>query len=200
MMSERMVSARPAPLAPRLVSIRRWRRNRWRARALSIGSPAAHPCCTRGQPPCRQGSSVNVEGEAILPHIVWTIFCIPLNEYGLVTPSLTCRRIIGTAPRRRDRSKSSWYEAFCRGQAVIMSDWKPLNGLSMDLNQLEYFLRVAELGSINRAAKELGLSQPALSRSLSQLEHDLGQQLVVRCRTGITITEAGSILASRGLA
>jgi LysR family transcriptional regulator, nitrogen assimilation regulatory protein len=70
----------------------------------------------------------------------------------------------------------------------------------MDLNQLEYFLRVAELGSINRAAKELGLSQPALSRSLSQLEHDLGQQLVVRCRTGITITEAGSILASRGRA
>jgi len=60
----------------------------------------------------------------------------------------------------------------------------------MDLNQLEYFLRVAELGSINRAAKELGLSQPTLSRSLSQLEHDLGQQLVVRCRTGITITEA----------
>jgi LysR family nitrogen assimilation transcriptional regulator len=70
----------------------------------------------------------------------------------------------------------------------------------MNLNQVEYFLRVAELGSINRAAKELGLSQPALSRSLSQLEHDLGQQLVVRCRTGITITEAGSILASRGLA
>jgi LysR family transcriptional regulator, nitrogen assimilation regulatory protein len=70
----------------------------------------------------------------------------------------------------------------------------------MDLNQLEHFLRVAELGSINRAARELGLSQPALSRSLSQLEHDLGQQLVVRCRTGVTITEAGSILASRGLA
>jgi LysR family transcriptional regulator, nitrogen assimilation regulatory protein len=70
----------------------------------------------------------------------------------------------------------------------------------MDLSQLEHFLRVAELGSINRAAKELGLSQPALSRSLSQLEHDLGQQFVVRCRTGITTTEAGSILASRGLA
>src|SRR5215475_16145759 len=70
----------------------------------------------------------------------------------------------------------------------------------MDLNQLEYFLRVVGLGSINRAAKELGLSQPALSRSLSQLEHDLGQQLLVRCRTGITITEAGSILVSRGRA
>src|SRR5262245_35917663 len=65
---------------------------------------------------------------------------------------------------RRDRSKSSGYEAFCRGQAVIMLDWRSLNELSMDLNQLEYFLRVAELGSINRAAKELGLSQPALSR------------------------------------
>jgi DNA-binding transcriptional LysR family regulator len=70
----------------------------------------------------------------------------------------------------------------------------------MDLNQLEYFLRVVGLGSINRAAKELGLSQPALSRSLSQLEHDLGQQLLVRCRTGITITETGSILTSRGRA
>ena len=75
-----------------------------------------------------------------------------------------------------------------------------LSGLRMDLNQLEYFLRVAELGSINRAAKELGMSQPTLSRSLSQLEHNLGQQLLVRCRTGITIMEAGSILASRGLA
>src|SRR5262249_2850341 len=74
------------------------------------------------------------------------------------------------------------------------------SGLSMDLSQLEYFLRVAELGSINRAAKELGLSQPTLSRSLSRLEHDIGQKLVVRCRTGISITEAGSILASRGLA
>src|SRR3954447_1797593 len=74
---------------------------------------------------------------------------------------------------------------------------KSLNGLLMDLRLIEHFLRVAEVGSINRAAKELGLSQPALSRSLSQLEHDLGQRLVVRCRTGITITEAGSILASR---
>jgi LysR family nitrogen assimilation transcriptional regulator len=67
----------------------------------------------------------------------------------------------------------------------------------MDLRLLEYFIRVAEAGSINGAAKELGLSQPALSRSLTQLEHDLGQQLVLRCRTGIRITEAGTILASR---
>jgi LysR family transcriptional regulator, nitrogen assimilation regulatory protein len=67
----------------------------------------------------------------------------------------------------------------------------------MDLRLLQHFLRVAEVGSINGAAKELGLSQPALSRSLSQLEHDIGRQLVVRSRTGISITEAGSILASR---
>lgn len=67
----------------------------------------------------------------------------------------------------------------------------------MDLGLLEHFLRVTEAGSINRAAKELGLSQPALSRSLSQLEQDLGKQLVIRSQTGITITEAGTILASR---
>src|SRR5262249_33483734 len=77
---------------------------------------------------------------------------------------------------------------------------KSLNGRSMDLNQVEHFLRVAELGRMKGGGEEAGRSKAALSRSLSQLEQDLGQQLVVRCRTGITITEAGSILASRGLA
>jgi molybdenum-dependent DNA-binding transcriptional regulator ModE len=43
----------------------------------------------------------------------------------------------------------------------------------MDVRVLEYFLRVVELGSINRAAEELGLSQPSLSRWLSLLEHDI---------------------------
>lgn len=61
-----------------------------------------------------------------------------------------------------------------------------------------HFLRVVEFGSINRAAKELGLSQPTVARSLDQLERDLGQRLVFRRRTGISVTDAGQLLIARG--
>lgn len=67
----------------------------------------------------------------------------------------------------------------------------------MDLRLLEHFLRVAELGSLNRAALELGLSQPVLSRSISQLERDVGRPLVRRTHTGVTLTEAGAVLVAR---
>ena len=67
----------------------------------------------------------------------------------------------------------------------------------MDLRSVEQFLRVVEFGSINRAAKELGVTQPALNRSLLQLERELGQQLLVRSPTGVIITQAGTVLASR---
>jgi len=40
----------------------------------------------------------------------------------------------------------------------------------MDLKQLEYFVRVAELGSFTRAAQALNVAQPALSRQLRLLE------------------------------
>jgi LysR family nitrogen assimilation transcriptional regulator len=43
----------------------------------------------------------------------------------------------------------------------------------MELRLLEYFLRVAEFGSISRAAMDLALSQSALSRHMGALEHEL---------------------------
>lgn len=67
----------------------------------------------------------------------------------------------------------------------------------MEIKQIEYFLRIVELGSINRAAAELRMSQPALSRWLSILEHDLGTPLLVRTRQGIKVTDAGQILVDR---
>lgn len=67
----------------------------------------------------------------------------------------------------------------------------------MDLRLIEQFLRVAELGSLNRAAHELGMSQPVLSRSISQLERHVGRPLVRRTHTGVTLTEAGAVLVSR---
>src|SRR6476659_1235899 len=50
----------------------------------------------------------------------------------------------------------------------------------MDLRQLEYFVRVAELGSFTRAAIELDVAQPALSRQVRLLEVELRQTLLVR--------------------
>lgn len=67
----------------------------------------------------------------------------------------------------------------------------------MEARVLEYFLRTAELGSINRAAVELNLSQPSLSRWLSLLEHEVGTQLLIRTRKGVRVTEAGSLLVER---
>jgi len=61
----------------------------------------------------------------------------------------------------------------------------------MDLALVECFLRVAELGSINRAAEEMGMTQPALSRRVAALERDMGVALLVRGARGIALTEAG---------
>lgn len=67
----------------------------------------------------------------------------------------------------------------------------------MDSRLIEYFLRVAELGSINRAAADLRLSQPALSRHIALLEHQLRAKLFTRTRGGVQLTEAGTLLVER---
>lgn len=64
----------------------------------------------------------------------------------------------------------------------------------MDLKQLAYFVRVAELGSFTRAAQALDLAQPALSRQVRLLEVELRQNLLVRNGRGATPTEAGRLL------
>lgn len=67
----------------------------------------------------------------------------------------------------------------------------------MDSRLLEYFLRVAELGSINKAAADLRLSQPALSRHIALLEHEMGTKLFNRTQGGVHLTEAGKLLSDR---
>ena len=71
----------------------------------------------------------------------------------------------------------------------------------MDLKQLEYFVRVADLGSFTRASAALNIAQPALSRQVRQLEVELRQTLLVRNGRGATPTEAGKLLLehSRGI-
>ena len=68
----------------------------------------------------------------------------------------------------------------------------------MDLKQIEYFVRVAELGSFTRAAVVLNIAQPALSRQVRLLEVELRQNLLVRNGRGATPTEAGKLLLEHG--
>ncbi|UYZ13321.1 LysR family transcriptional regulator [Brevibacillus sp. WF146] len=65
------------------------------------------------------------------------------------------------------------------------------------LEQLAYLVATAEKGSLNKAAKALYLSQPALSKQLALLEKQLGCRLFHRKRTGIELTEAGRYLYER---
>ncbi|MFM2084028.1 MAG: hypothetical protein RLY95_846 [Pseudomonadota bacterium] len=68
----------------------------------------------------------------------------------------------------------------------------------MDLKQLEYFVRVAELGSFTRAALQLGVTQPVLSKHLRLLEVELRQNLLIRNGRGAIPTEAGKRLLEHG--
>lgn len=71
----------------------------------------------------------------------------------------------------------------------------------MDIKQLSYFVRVAEMGSFTRASIVLDIAQPALSRQVRLLEVELRQNLLIRNGRGITLTEAGKVLLehSRGV-
>ena len=64
----------------------------------------------------------------------------------------------------------------------------------MTLKQLEYFLAIAENGSITKAANSLRISQPPLSLQLKSLEDELGCQLFIRDKKSLTITKKGLLL------
>lgn len=61
----------------------------------------------------------------------------------------------------------------------------------MELRQLRYFVRVAEVGSMGRAAVELGVVTSALSQQISRLESELSTRLLQRSAAGVRPTEAG---------
>lgn len=61
----------------------------------------------------------------------------------------------------------------------------------MELRGLFYFVRIAELGSITRAAAHLQIAQPALTRHVQRLEDELDAPLFTRANRGVRLTEAG---------
>src|SRR5437879_12655816 len=67
----------------------------------------------------------------------------------------------------------------------------------MDFRQLRTFACVAELGSLSKASDTLRVAQPALSRQIKLLEHELRVELFTRNGRGMVLTDAGRLLLAR---
>jgi LysR family nitrogen assimilation transcriptional regulator len=63
----------------------------------------------------------------------------------------------------------------------------------METRYLRSFLKIAETGSITRAAESLGISQPSLSQQLLRLEDEIGVNLFSRTARGVTLTDSGRL-------
>jgi DNA-binding transcriptional LysR family regulator len=70
----------------------------------------------------------------------------------------------------------------------------------MELGQIETFVEANRRGSISRAADALGLTQPTCTARLHGLERELGAQLLVRGRRGVSLTPAGRRFLPRAIA
>jgi DNA-binding transcriptional LysR family regulator len=62
------------------------------------------------------------------------------------------------------------------------------------VDRLRHFLAVARAGNVNAAARELGLSQPALTKNIRKLEEEFGVELFTRHARGMTLTQFGEML------
>jgi molybdate transport repressor ModE-like protein len=69
---------------------------------------------------------------------------------------------------------------------------------AMDLRQLRNFVAVAEQGNISQAAKEIYLTQSALSRQIKALEDEVGHPLLERQAHSIRLTSTGEVLLREG--
>lgn len=69
----------------------------------------------------------------------------------------------------------------------------------MDLRQLRYFVAVATTRNFTRAAEQMHIAQPPLSRQIQLLEEELGVQLVLRNSRPVTLTEAGRLFYEQSL-
>ena len=67
----------------------------------------------------------------------------------------------------------------------------------MDFRELRTFTCVAELGSLSKASDTLRIAQPALSRQIKLLEHELRAELFTRNGRGMVLTDAGRLLLAR---
>jgi LysR family transcriptional regulator, regulator of abg operon len=67
----------------------------------------------------------------------------------------------------------------------------------MRLNQIRDLIAVSEAGSLRAAARRIGISQPAMSKSLAELEREFQAQLLTRTSRGVALTAAGRAFVAR---
>jgi DNA-binding transcriptional LysR family regulator len=79
-------------------------------------------------------------------------------------------------------------------------DWESQIGRRLRLRDLHVFFTVAQRGSMAKAAQQLRVTQPAVSRVIADLEHTLGVRLLDRSAQGIALTIYGRALLKRGTA
>ena len=70
----------------------------------------------------------------------------------------------------------------------------------MDLEGIRLLMRVVELGSVQRAAEQMGIPRSSLRRRLDNLEADIGAELLLRTSTGASLTQAGAVVVDEGRA
>ena len=75
---------------------------------------------------------------------------------------------------------------------------KGMNNMSIDFRTIEIIIALKKYNSISKAAQNLYVSEPALSKQLKKIELALGYPLVKRSSIGVDLTEAGAILADKG--
>lgn len=81
-----------------------------------------------------------------------------------------------------------------RANSDITNYWGIIEYMDQNLSQYRIFYAVAKAGNISRAAKELYISQPAISKSISKLEDSLNTVLFTRNSRGVQLTDEGQVL------
>lgn len=82
-------------------------------------------------------------------------------------------------------------EILVYNEGIIISYIK--EGCIMTILQVQYFLEIARMGNISRAAEALFVSQPALSLQIKRLEEEIGCELFQREPQGVSLTDAGKV-------
>ena len=72
-----------------------------------------------------------------------------------------------------------------------------MTDIDFEINQLRYFVETARTGSMSQAAKNLSISQQALSKGIANLEDKLGAELFVRSKSGVSLTPFGRFFQAR---
>jgi DNA-binding transcriptional LysR family regulator len=128
------------------------------------------------------------------------LVCVPLEDFAIPTRFTRIWRRADTRPITRTvldllrrmgiEERGEQAPARSKTDDAIVRLGVPAR---LDLRHLRNFLAVAESGSVGRAAERLGLTQPALSRQLRDLEHDLDAQVFNRETRGVELTPAGEV-------